>query len=315
MKSGQKAVKMIFILTIIVEALLFISLLMGSHEYYMTNNVWVEAEDKGLGPIMCVIVILILIPVFMIRLNAKSKSRDQKTVKKTIDIPAAKKHFLSCIGHHIGLLILLRIISERIVRTIVIDLFSLDLSEAAYMAGHYGIFRQYISIMLIVALISDVILVAILCNCKEPLLSSDSSLHNEENDINIREKTFQNKFADSVHKRESTESAMKCPFCGYEQPAGRKVCWKCAKPLIDMVESPTQAIKEIVSENKQCINCGSMINSDDAFCPYCGEKVLKSDENINKNMIGHTGTLCPNCGSKIAADDIFCINCGSRLNN
>ena len=132
---------------------------------------------------------------------------------------------------------------------------------------------------------------------------------------NIIIASVQNKSADSVHKEEHTESAIKCPFCGYEQPADRKVCWKCAKPLIDTVESPIQTIKENISENKRCINCGSMINENDAFCAYCGGKVLKSDVDINKDMIEHTDFLCPNCGGKIAAGDSFCFSCGNKLDN
>lgn len=49
-----------------------------------------------------------------------------------------------------------------------------------------------------------------------------------------------------------------------------------------------------------CKNCGSELNTEWSFCPFCGEK--KAPE------------FCPGCGKKLEEDWAFCPFCGEDMN-
>ena len=49
-----------------------------------------------------------------------------------------------------------------------------------------------------------------------------------------------------------------------------------------------------------CKNCGAELNTEWAFCPFCGEK--KAPE------------FCPGCGKKLEEDWAFCPFCGENIN-
>lgn len=55
----------------------------------------------------------------------------------------------------------------------------------------------------------------------------------------------------------------------------------------------------------KCTNCGQELNSDDMFCPYCGEKQVVEPEM----------TFCPNCSCQVEKGMMFCPSCGKNLNN
>ncbi len=161
MKLSEKSIRIVSAITVIIEIILAVCLIANCYEHYMTNNVWVEEDDKILSPIITVVVVVAFVVIPFTVLNMVLKAKSNKVVKPKLDISAIKKRCSTNIFSHIGLIFLLYIISEKVARNIVIELFSLDLSEATYMAGHYGIFRSSFLVMLLVLIASDLVTICI----------------------------------------------------------------------------------------------------------------------------------------------------------
>lgn len=56
-----------------------------------------------------------------------------------------------------------------------------------------------------------------------------------------------------------------------------------------------------------CSNCHSNVDSNAKFCPNCGEKVVKVEDQITKKK------FCTECGAKQEEDSKFCSECGNKL--
>jgi endogenous inhibitor of DNA gyrase (YacG/DUF329 family) len=66
--------------------------------------------------------------------------------------------------------------------------------------------------------------------------------------------------------------------------------------------------------DEYCPECGEVVDSDDTFCYYCGERLPGAT--VTTEQTGRNGTgdrRCPDCGVSVDADDSFCYYCGERL--
>lgn len=59
---------------------------------------------------------------------------------------------------------------------------------------------------------------------------------------------------------------------------------------------------------KECIKCRRMIPDQADFCPYCGEKQVRSQPETDREFV-----FCPMCGKKIPAATRFCPECGAEI--
>ena len=149
-----------------------------------------------------------------------------------------------------------------------------------------------------------------------------------------------------------------------EEP-DKKYCMNCGKPLSsddifcmncgtkaqtpaieepalkepDIIKEPQEAIKAepiaaepIIEEpaKKYCMNCGSLLNSDDIFCMNCGTKAEAAEPVAQETIIIEEHQpiaeepkaafavqepekkYCMNCGTPLSTDDVFCMNCGAK---
>ncbi len=65
-------------------------------------------------------------------------------------------------------------------------------------------------------------------------------------------------------------------------------------------------------ESGVCPSCGSMIDTDDKYCPICGKLLVITDitDNIEEDSFD---LFCPNCGNRIEQGAEFCPSCGTRV--
>jgi len=73
---------------------------------------------------------------------------------------------------------------------------------------------------------------------------------------------------------------------------------------IEELKSQINALKNV----QACPNCGSMVESGNAFCPNCGSKMP-----VPAAPKMEAKKTCPNCGNENGPDDKFCQNCGTKL--
>lgn len=57
------------------------------------------------------------------------------------------------------------------------------------------------------------------------------------------------------------------------------------------------------SKKIKCSNCGKEISSNNSFCPYCGEKVIKQADKKK----------CSHCNKEVEIDSKYCPHCGEEL--
>ena len=87
---------------------------------------------------------------------------------------------------------------------------------------------------------------------------------------------------EQVHIQPKTPDTKKCSECGNDNPSNAKYCLNCGKNLILQIElNPTDSQIDFVSA--KCPECGAALqvekNRKEAFCTYCGAKVLIHNEN------------------------------------
>ncbi|MBQ3489530.1 MAG: zinc ribbon domain-containing protein [Clostridia bacterium] len=81
--------------------------------------------------------------------------------------------------------------------------------------------------------------------------------------------------------------------------------------LYSKIHQNHERIKEINGFHK-CVNCGTNIPKDAAFCNACGTKV----EYPTMNKQGSSNTrICSVCHNAINKDNIFCNYCGTKIEN
>lgn len=121
-----------------------------------------------------------------------------------------------------------------------------------------------------------------------------------------------------------------CQECGKEVKDA-KFCSNCGATLTktekvevkleDVAESPEVEVNDVVEEksvdepietsivkkSKFCTNCGNEIEVDTAFCPVCGFKFNKGQEQQPKTK------FCQACGEKINVNAEICPHCGVRV--
>lgn len=65
--------------------------------------------------------------------------------------------------------------------------------------------------------------------------------------------------------------------------------------------------KNNTHNSNNCPNCHSNVDNNAKFCPNCGEKITKVEEESSKKK------FCPECGAKQDGNSKFCSECGNKL--
>lgn len=65
--------------------------------------------------------------------------------------------------------------------------------------------------------------------------------------------------------------------------------------------------------DEYCPECGEVIDSEDTFCYYCGERLPAASAAGGQTDQTGTAGRCPDCGVSVDAEDRFCYYCGERL--
>lgn len=65
---------------------------------------------------------------------------------------------------------------------------------------------------------------------------------------------------------------------------------------LELLKREVQKLKKVMI----CPRCSTKLTSFSAFCPNCGEELIKKN-------------ICPNCGAVLDSDASFCVNCGNRI--
>ena len=77
------------------------------------------------------------------------------------------------------------------------------------------------------------------------------------------------------------------------------------KEASDRLDEIKKNLEELDSL-KTCPKCGNVVNEDELFCAYCGERLVKKADNANENV-------CPQCGKPKKSDAAFCAFCGFKF--
>ena len=142
----------------IVGMIATIMLVVNSHQYYLSNNIWAEESDKSAIVPIILVFLIILFFSFVIFLKIKSDKG------KEVNYALVKKRRASGLGADVLELLVLGVLNEEIICELAVHHSSFDLSEAIYLAGHYAILREYLLILGVVGLIDNIIVLAIAHN-------------------------------------------------------------------------------------------------------------------------------------------------------
>jgi len=169
-------------IALIIEVIILFCFFIKSHDYYMTNNIWVEESDKFIKPIvfLVVMVLFVVVPLIISMVIANKGAFSAKKTKP--NYAYIKKQNVSELVRNIISILFFIIITERIIFSLAIEYLSMDIFEAKYLAGHYEIFKNHFLIICIVSLINNVITIIYVNDyCNQPYNPSEPPYDNYNN--------------------------------------------------------------------------------------------------------------------------------------
>ena len=141
------------IISLVINMLIFISLIYKSITYTNNYNIWIEEEDKLLPllsiPKVIVVTAAVLIPI-LIAISKKNKS-------VVPDYYKIRTQSIWGLVMDLSGIFLFFVVSKEVIGAMSIGILEMDLLETIYMSGHYEIFRNHLIPMFIVSSVSNII--------------------------------------------------------------------------------------------------------------------------------------------------------------
>jgi len=109
--------------------------------------------------------------------------------------------------------------------------------------------------------------------------------------------------------RESAESAVPCPQCGFSNLTRAYACKQCGTPLAKYCP---RCGARLELRMRFCDQCGANhedVSSPDGRCHWCG-LANSRDSELCTGCGARLITVCPRCGSKMKAGLNYCAACG-----
>lgn len=248
--------KVIHSVGLILVLIAIISLFISLYDYNTTYNIWAEKEDSFTNVIVIVSVILVVVAIATVIMISANKKVRKITKGKPIKKPNAesiKRNSTHGILSSIFEIILFLIVSEEMVCKFGVRTLDMNFAEAEFLAGGYQIFKNHFLFIAVITIIQDIV----------NYFTAESQVDNF-GDSNYNDKQiYGNEIKVKTYSEEP--SYIICPSCGFEQPKGRKVCWKCNIKLNDP-ETTDNTISK-------CPNCGAKTTEEMLFCGNCGNKI------------------------------------------
>ncbi len=248
-----------------VQAIIAVYIGIGAFDYIGVENV----DDTYLPVLIVAVFLVAMLLLCLLPLLGKPGLRNRSLEEK---YRRQRNQSIAASMGNVGWILLFLLITDHMIITLCRELLSTDYYELIFYLRLFMELEDSLMMLAIVSLIGN-LLIVFACSV---LIDGIAADEDDEDDFEpvYEEPRSSVDYAPPVNtspvhtppppkaEEEKVETVI-CPACGFEQPGGRRICWRCSHVFG----------KAVKPKDVFCAACGNILDKDSKFCGKCGNKV------------------------------------------